>query len=180
MNEYVGFNDFNRIVQKQQIWHNIYINIAKEISKFSTCCKLKVGAVLVKDNFPVSIGYNGVPSKILHCSDYFMHIYKQNYKNIFKTIDEYFCSEDFKKQHSEWTTFNEIHAEINCLLQAAKRGISTKDCILYITHAPCINCSTAIVSSGVTSIYVNDLRKEKKDNGIDFLKRNKITVTYCD
>ena len=41
--------------------NKFYINIAKEISTASYCLKLKVGAIIVKNNNIISFGYNGTP-----------------------------------------------------------------------------------------------------------------------
>jgi dCMP deaminase len=39
-----------------------YMDVAERFSKLSYAKKLKVGAIIVKDNRIISIGYNGMPS----------------------------------------------------------------------------------------------------------------------
>jgi dCMP deaminase len=54
-----------------------------------------------------------------------------------------------------------IHAEINAITDAAKRGVSIDGAVAYITHYPCLNCFKALASSGVKKIfYKNDYRND--------------------
>ena len=46
-----------------------------------------------------------------------------------------------------------IHAEINAITDAAKRGVSIDGAEAYITHYPCLNCYKALASSGIKKIY---------------------------
>lgn len=54
---------------KKNSWDISFFKIANEIATHSTCCKYKVGAVSVKDNRILSVGYNGVASGQKHCTD---------------------------------------------------------------------------------------------------------------
>jgi dCMP deaminase len=98
--------------------------IANLSSVRSPCERLKVGCVLVKANRVVSMGYNGFLGGCEHNS-----IIRDN--------------------HEQAT----IHAEINAVTDAAKRGASIDDSIAYITHYPCLNCYKTLASSGVKKIY---------------------------
>jgi dCMP deaminase len=54
-----------------------------------------------------------------------------------------------------------IHAEINAIADAAKRGASVDGAVAYITHYPCLNCYKALVSSGIKKIvYKLDYRND--------------------
>jgi len=54
-----------------------------------------------------------------------------------------------------------IHAEINAITDAAKRGVSIDGAVAYITHYPCLNCYKALASSGIKKIfYKNDYRND--------------------
>ena len=68
-----------------------------------------------------------------------------------------------------------IHAEINAITDAAKRGASIDDCVAYVTHYPCLNCYKALASSGIKKIYYkedyrNDPVVEDLGYGIDVKK----------
>jgi dCMP deaminase len=96
----------------------------------SPCERLKVGCVLAKNNRLISMGYNG----FLAGSDH-------------KSI--------VRNGHEQAT----IHAEINAITDAAKRGASIDDCVAYVTHYPCINCYKALASSGIKKIYYKNSYK---------------------
>ena len=92
----------------------------------SPCERLQVGCVLVKNNRLISMGYNGFLGGCEHKS-----IVSDN--------------------HEQAT----IHAEINAVTDAAKRGVSIDGAEAYVTHYPCLNCYKALASSGVKKIYYN-------------------------
>lgn len=100
------------------------------ISMRSTCNRLKVGSVLVKNNRIISTGYNGGISGDAHC------------------IDEGCYVED---NHC----LRCLHAEENAIIQCALEGVSTKGSEIYVTHFPCIHCMKKILQAGITKIYYN-------------------------
>jgi dCMP deaminase len=112
----------------------------------SPCERLQVGCVLVKNNRLISMGYNGFLGGCEHKS-----IVRDN--------------------HEQAT----IHAEINAVTDAAKRGVSIDGAEAYVTHYPCLNCYKALASSGVKKIYYstdykNDPVVEELGYGISILK----------
>lgn len=108
-------------------WDTYFMSIATLASLRSSCSKLHVGSVIVKNNRIVSMGYNGFISGSPHIS----HI-----------IDN----------HEQAT----VHSEINAITDCAKRGVCIDNTKIYITHFPCINCFKAIVSSGIKEIIYCD------------------------
>lgn len=117
---------------KRISWDLYFMNVASLISQRSSCNKLHVGCVLVKDNRIISTGYNG-------------HIPGQPHTS-------------YEKNGHELAT---IHAEQNAICDCASRGINTKGTIAYITHYPCITCFKILVASGVREIiYLNDYKNE--------------------
>jgi len=139
-------------------WNEIFMNVAYEVARMSTCRKIHVGAAIVKDKRIISIGYNGVPSGWRHCDEVF-------------TGNE----EDFLKKHHEWSNYHEIHAEMNAIAFAAKNGISTQGAELYCTHSPCVNCSKIIVQSGIERVYYAELYD---GHAIDFLREAGVEVIH--
>jgi dCMP deaminase len=105
-------------------WNDYFMKAATLASVRSPCERLKVGCVLVKNNRLISMGYNGFLAGTDHRSI-------------------------VRWGHEQAT----IHAEINAITDAAKRGVSIDDTVAYITHYPCINCFKALASSGVKKIY---------------------------
>ena len=108
------------------------MELAKLSSIRSPCHRLQVGCVIVKDNRMISMGYNGFLSGCPHTS----------------IVDN---------GHEQAT----VHAEINAISDAAKRGVSVNGSSAYITHFPCINCFKALASSGIKKIiYHSDYRND--------------------
>lgn len=118
------------------------MNAAKVYSELSCAKRLKVGAVIVRDNRIVSIGYNGTP-----------------------TGRDNLCEESI---NDELVTKPEvIHAEANAILYAAKEGIKTDGCLIYTTHSPCYDCAKMIVQSGINTLYFET--KYRDMSSVDFL-----------
>ena len=128
-------------------WDSTFMEIASLFAGHSSCIKRKVGAILVKDLRILSTGYNGTPVNFINCDEYFMN--------------------GGELSHHDFHECYEIHAEQNCLAFAAKNGVSTKDCILYVTTAPCVNCAKLIIASGIKEVIYRDVYKN--DNGIKLL-----------
>jgi len=133
---------------------NYFKNVVNETAKLSTCQSKQVGALLVKDNRILSIGYNGVPSGQKHCNE-------------IKFKD--------REEHHRWSELNEIHAEMNCIAFAAKNGIATKDTTLIVQLSPCINCAKLIVASEIKEVYYSE-KYDKDKFGIEFLQNCGVKV----
>ena len=88
----------------------IFMKMALLMSERSTCLSRKTGAVIVKDNKVLAAGYNGAPSGIKHCTEI----------GTCKRKESGLSSGEYKDE-----LCRVVHAEENCLLQAAKFGIST-------------------------------------------------------
>ena len=114
-------------------WDEYFMSVAYLISARSSCDRLHVGCVLVKDNRIISSGYNGFLSGAPHKS--------------------------FVRDGHEQAT---VHAEQNAIANAARNNACIKDCIAYITHYPCINCAKILASSGIKTIkYLNDYKNDE-------------------
>ncbi len=160
-------------------WDELHMSQAELMARRSTCARLAVGAVLVRNNRTISQGYNGVGSGCEHCIDYWKKFHQQKDIITDNITTESTSFEDFRKsnffieKHKMWSTANELHAEQNCILWAAKEGISTNNTTLYTIYSPCINCAKVIFTAGVTRViykyeYNNDML------GIAYLKNNNI------
>lgn len=118
-------------------WDEYFLEIARIVSKRSTCLRRKVGALIVKDRRILATGYNGTPSGIRHCA-------------------EVGCLRAKLKIPSgqRHELCRGLHAEQNVLLQAALYGISLRDSSLYITNQPCIICAKMIINAGVREVVI--------------------------
>lgn len=109
-------------------WDTFFIKHALEASERSPDAETHVGAVLVRNNSIIAEGYNGFPA------------------NVIDRLLPNMRDEDGHKY--DWM----LHAEANCLFNAAREGISTKDSILYITHKPCSLCLLSLWQSGIREV----------------------------
>ena len=126
-------------------WNDTFMSIANTVALRSKGNRLKVGAVLVRDNRILSFGYNGLPSGY---------------------------EPDILEDDNGVTKPDVIHAELNCILNAAKEGISLKDSILYVTHSPCRHCAALIKQSGITKVVYQHSYRDT--SGLDKLKEYNI------
>lgn len=162
-------------------WHETHMNHAELMSSRSTCAKLKVGAVIVRDNRSISQGYNGVGPGCRHCTDYWYDFYcltesiSPNTEG-YDTFEKFLVSPYFRNAHKLWSVQHELHAEQNCILWASREGIATKDAILYTIYSPCINCAKVIHTAGIKEVYYKNTYESDK-TGIDYLQKNNILCT---
>lgn len=127
-----------------------YMKTAQTFAELSSAQRLHVGAIIVKDERIISIGYNGMPS---------------GWSNV--------C-EDVLEDGSLKTKAEVLHAESNAIAKLAKSNDSGNGATLFVTHSPCIECAKLIYQSGINRvIYMQNYR----DNaGINFLVKSGVVV----
>jgi len=135
-----------------------FMKIAEVVSERSTCIKRKVGAVLIKNYHILSTGYNGSPSGFTHCTP--------------ET-----CVRQNLKSGEKPELCRGVHAEINCIIQAAIHGTSIQgNTALYSTHFPCMSCLKLIVNAGIKRlVYKEGYNMENKIKK-ELLKESKLIV----
>lgn len=112
-------------------WDEWFIAQARTIATRGTCDRLRVGAVLVRDNCAFATGYNGAPSGFAHCDEvgHMMH---------------------------GGHCIRSVHAEQNAIVQAARHGVSTVGATLYCTHYPCVLCAKLLIQAGVVRVVCGE------------------------
>ena len=132
-------------------WDEAYIDTAERFGALSSAKRLQVGAIVVKDNRIVSIGYNGTPSGWDNeCED-----------EIIDNLSDRMPTKTLK------TKPEVIHAEANCIAKLAGSHESGKDAAMYVTHSPCLECAKQIYGAGIKTIYYRHDYRSKE--GINFL-----------
>ena len=126
-----------------------YMDVAERFSQLSSAVRLKVGAIVVKDNCIISIGYNGMPSG-----------WDNNCEDVIQYSDD---------TVGLVTKPEVLHAETNALAKLAKSTNSSDNAVMFVTHAPCIQCSKLIYQSGISSVYYRNTYRS--DEGLKFLKQ---------
>ena len=111
-------------------WIEYFYNIAEEVKKKSKDKNTQIGAVIVGiDKEIVSTGYNSFP----------------------RGIDDERADRQEKPEKYFWFE----HAERNAIYNAARIGVSTKGCTMYLTCGiPCADCARGIINAGISKIYV--------------------------
>ncbi|MGK4128216.1 ComE operon protein 2 [Ligilactobacillus saerimneri] len=131
-------------------WNQYFMLQAILLSMRSTCERLSVGAIIVRDNRIIAGGYNGAVSGDDHCIDVGCYI---------------------RDGHCMRT----IHAEMNAVLQCAKFGIPTADAEIYVTDFPCLQCTKSLLQAGIKKIHY--LRNYNNDEyAIRLLERKHVVV----
>lgn len=120
----------------------VFMDEAELWSKRSTCNRLSVGAVLVRDNRTVAQGYNGSISGHEHCSDDECLVYEGGCKRT-------------------------IHAEMNALMMCSRYGIPTEGTTVYVTHYPCPDCMKHLNQAGVKLLIYKEYYPHRYDNNFD-------------
>lgn len=124
---------------------------AEVYAKLSSATRLKVGAVIVKDNRIISIGYNGMPS---------------GWTNECETSDEY--------GNRPVTKPEVLHAETNAIAKTARSNESTEGAVLYTTCAPCLDCAKLIYQAGISRVVYG--HRYRSEEGLNFLEKCDIIV----
>lgn len=141
--------------EKYKIAH---MKVAEVYASLSTAIRLKVGAIVVKDNRVLSIGYNGMPSG-----------WTNECENIIRTDEANGISKYTTKTKPEV-----IHAEANAIAKLARATDSGLDSDMFVTHAPCIDCAKIIYGAGIRKVYYRNSYRETA--GIEFLQKCNIEV----
>ena len=114
-------------------WDEYFKKICLVTKERSSCDRLQVGCLLVKDNRIISQGYNGFLPGCPH-----------------KSI--------VRNNHEQST----VHAKQNAIYDCAKRGVNCNGSTAYITHYPCIVCCKLLLASGIKEIkYIEDYKNDE-------------------
>ena len=137
-NNILEVNSNNTINKLRPTWDEYFKQITYLVSTRSSCEKLHVGCLFVKDNRIIAQGYNGYIAGCEH-----------------KMV--------IRDNHNIGT----IHAEQNAITDCAKRGVSCDKCVAYISHYPCFNCMKLMVSCGICEIkYIDDYKNDPLVNDL--------------
>jgi dCMP deaminase len=165
-------------------FRDAYMKVAETFAELSSAKRLHVGAIVVKDDRIISIGYNGMPSGWdNNCED-------KEYMD--QTAGGWLSPEEIKEQwpwseqqlpkteHLPWLRYRlktkpeVLHAETNAIAKLARSTESGMGATMFITHAPCLDCAKLIYQSGINHVlYRNSYRS---DDGIKFLEKASVEV----
>jgi dCMP deaminase len=134
----------------KQKFINAFMDVAQRFAELSSATKLKVGAIVVKDQRIISIGYNGTPA---------------GWDNTCEDLVD-----------GELKTRPEVtHAERGALDKLAKSNGGGEGASIFVTHSPCLECSKSIYGAGITHVYYRNSYRDS--SGLEFLAKCQISVT---
>jgi dCMP deaminase len=131
-----------------------YMKVAETFAELSTARRLHVGAIVVKDDRIISIGYNGMPSGWDNNCEIELH-------QPIGRVDLV-------------TKPEVLHAETNAIAKLAKSTESGDGASLFVTHAPCIDCAKLIYQSGINTVYYRNTYRS--EDGLNFLNKAGVKV----
>ena len=138
-----------------------FMTTAKTFAELSYARRLKVGAIIVKDDRIISIGYNGMPAGWdNNCED--------------EIVESYAGFEGAIHRVKLKTKPEVLHAESNAIAKLAKQSGNGDNATLFVTHSPCIECAKLIYQAGINQVFYElDYRS---DDGIEFLLKSGVNV----
>ena len=153
---------------------NAYMKTAETFAELSHARRLHVGAIVVKDDRIISIGYNGMPAG-----------WDNDCENTVFVLDEEVMGTDMESlgytqtDKGNWTKLKTkpevLHAETNAIAKLAKSTESGDGALLFVTHSPCLDCAKLIYQSGINSVFYRNSYRD--DAGINFLTKSGVEVT---
>ncbi len=132
-------------------WDSYWLQMAKVAAKRSTCPRLSVGCVLVRENQLVSTGYNGAGPGQPECT---------------QVGCDLVSGRGCQRTH---------HAEANAVCFAARRGVSTLGATTYVTHSCCAACAKLLVMAGISSVVYLELYRDQTP--LELLTANGVQVS---
>ena len=142
-----------------------YMDVAERFAELSSARRLHVGAIVVKDDRIISIGYNGMQAGWDNDCEYEVEEFQT----------EYGVGSKLVKTGELKTKPEVLHAETNAIAKLAKSNESGLGATMFITHAPCLDCAKLIYQSGIGSVLYRNAYRDT--SGITFLEKSGITVT---
>ena len=148
----------------KQKFIDAHMKVAEVYAELSSARRLHVGAIIVKNDRIISIGYNGMPAG-----------WDNNCEDVHYTSpwnSEH--TDSVNATHTLKTKPEVLHAETNAIAKLARSTESGLDATLFVTHAPCLDCAKLVYQSGINSVfYRNSYRSE---DGIHFLEKAGVKV----
>lgn len=150
-----------------------YMQTAAIFAEMSHAKRRHVGAIIVKDDRIISIGYNGTPAGWdNNCEDIMWDTGAGGWLD----PEEFNARYPFEAWHEEAGRYvryglktkpEVLHAERNALDKLAKGHESGLGSTMFITTAPCLECAKSIYGAGISQVFYRDDYGSR--DGIDFL-----------
>ena len=156
---------------------------AETFAELSHARRLHVGAIIVKDDRIISIGYNGMPAGWdNNCEDKdYMSGDAGGWLNPDEIEERWpYQEQQLPKDSNQWRRYalktkpEVLHAETNAIAKLARSNESGMGATMFITHAPCLDCAKLIYQSGIGSVLYRNTYRDT--SGITFLEKSGVIV----
>lgn len=137
------------------------MKIAHDVAEDSKCLAHQVGVVISMEGRIIVTGINGTPRGMPNCDE----------------VTKDMGTDEGRAAHHEWSKRNEIHAEMNAILFAAKHGVKIDGATMYTTMTPCADCAKAIAQSGIKEVVYAKKYWRNEEDWADILHQSGVTVT---
>ena len=132
-----------------------YKNVLLAAMENSTCKRLHVAAIIVKNGRICQSGWNGAMPGQQHCTEKFKHV----------EVDD----ESFYAAHGVWSARYEGHAEVSAIASAARFGVAIEGWEMAVTLTPCLPCAKAIIMAGIVKVYYMNVY-DRDPSGLELLQ----------
>src|SRR5512133_3829436 len=116
-------------------WDRYFMDIAAMVATRSTCMRRSVGAIAVNNRRILATGYNGTPKGLRHCTE--VGCIRQE------------LGIPSGQRHE---LCRGLHAEQNCIIQAAVHGVQLDGSTIYCTFQPCAVCAKMLINAGISEV----------------------------
>lgn len=169
-----------------------YMKTAETFAELSHARRLHVGAIVVKDDRIISIGYNGMPAGWDNDCEFkdYMDPGAGGWLDPEEIGQRWPFEEKVTEQWSDDTVHTRtaryalktkpevLHAESNAIAKLARSNESGLGADIFITHAPCLDCAKLIYQSGISRVFYGLAYRDEA--GVKFLEKSGVTVEKLD
>ena len=163
----------------------LYMDIAARVAELSYARRLQVGAIVVKDDRVISIGYNGMPAgwdndceEVEWMTDAGGWLSPEEISQMWPHEGTtYDCDgQEVTRRYRLATKPEVLHAERNALDKLSRSTESGEGAVMFVTHSPCMECAKSIYGAGIRKVYYRNQYRD--DSGIRFLINSGIPATH--
>ena len=158
-----------------------YMATAEIFAEHSSAKRLHVGAVIVKDDRIISIGYNGMPTGWDNNCEVKRYdtgaggwVSPEEFEEMYPYTEYQGEFNDQPVRYGLKSKPEVLHAETNAIAKLAKSTESGDGATMFITHAPCLDCAKLVYQSGINSVYYRNAYRS--NDGVEFLEKAGVHV----
>lgn len=159
-----------------------YMKTAETFAELSHAKRLHVGAIIVKDDRIISIGYNGMPAGWDNDCENKEWCSAGGWLSAEEIVESWpyegtYLDADGNTMQGRYklkTKPEVLHAETNAIAKLARSTESGVNATMFVTHSPCLDCAKLIFQSGISNVFYRS--SYRSEDGIHFLQKSGVKV----